>query len=144
MFGGGAKPIGGGAAAPPPAPMVATALVRSLHRLLSYSPLRPRQRQLLRVPLQLRVSLLLELLYAKHATNRSWNCVYFYLVSAKNCLSGATILELISSAQQQPSSTILTRRKQNLAAQMQIIEALNATLISQMNPWQMYSNLVQR
>ena len=36
----------------------APAAVRSLHRLLSHSPLRPLQRHLLRVPLQLQVSFL--------------------------------------------------------------------------------------
>ena len=60
-----------------------------------------------------------------------------WAASASNCLSKPIISTLISSAQQQINIIISTHQEQNFAAQTKILQALNATLISQMqNPWE--------
>ena len=51
-----------------------------------------------------------------------------------NCLKSTTISTLINSAEQQVNGVIVKRQAQNQAAQTQILQALNITLISQMGP----------
>ena len=49
-----------------------------------------------------------------------------------NCLKSTTISTLVNSAEQQVNGVIVKRQAQNQAALTQILQALNATLISQM------------